>query len=396
MIVKSAKIGNQETAQLICKGVFVRKTAVQPDVSADVSPDVSPDVERLTFDIWIKDGEKVLTKLNDLAFNSGHEKFWGNLLTDDDFYNFQKNQSSPQFPARMRNEEFANSPIAGNGDGDRDGFFIPVFPTALTGNYLGAVNLNGTKLQRDGLQIFDERLFLDDKLKNSGLNNLLNDAEFIRYLSQNPRSLWGIHSALAPETVTAPANSGLPDNPVYTSFSLDEATIISVPDALHRGWFQTDEKGSATVMPKPFDPPKRPEWWRFQDCRNKKIEAVEKPLWGNFLDCDLKIVEPPKNLRMVETEISDGTFNLIWDNDKEDKNLIFVLEESATPEFEFPQIIFNNKRKSFEISNHSAGIFYYRVRAEIGDAVSNWSNGLKIKIPAAGSWTAKFAEKIAR
>lgn len=385
--VKSAKIGNQETVQLICRGVFVRKTAVLPNVS----PNVSPDVERFAFDIWIKDGEKVLTKLNYLAFNSGHEKFWGNLLTDDDFYGFQKNQNSFQNASRMRKEEFSNSPIAGNGD--RDAFYIPVFPTALTENYLGAVELKGTKLQRDGLQIFDERLFLDDKLKNSGLNNLQNDAEFIRYLSPNPRRLWGIHSALAPETVTAPANSASPDNPVYTSFSLDEATIVSVPDALHRGWFQTDEKGSAMVMPKPFDPPKRPEWWRFQDCRNKKIEAVEKPLWGNFLDCDLKIIEPPKNLRVDETEISDGTFTLVWDYDNEDENLIFVLEESATPEFEFPQIIFENKRKSFEVSNHGAGIFYYRVRAQIGDAVSNWANGLMVKIPAAGSWTAKFLEK---
>lgn len=382
--VLNAKIGELEKIQLVCKGVFVRKTATKP-----IS---KPDVEKLAFDIWIKDGEKTLRKLNDLAFDPSHERFWGNLQTDDELYNFEKNQNPPENPSRTFDEEFAASPIAGNGE-KRDGFSLPIFPVVLAENYLGAIKLNGTKLQRDGLQVFDESLFLDEKLKTSRANILLDNAENIRYLSAKPRRLWGIHSALTPETVTVTAKSALPDKQTYASFSLDEATIVCVPDALHRGWFRDDETGSVSPMPKPFDPPVRPEWWRFQDCRNRKPEPVEKPLWENFLDCGLKIVAPPENLRVEDSEVSDGAFTLAWDYEKEDKNPVFVLEESATPEFEFPEKIYRDKDRSFEISSHGAGIFYYRVRAEAEGAVSNWSNGLKIKIPAAENWTAKFTEK---
>ena len=382
--VLNAKIGELEKIQLVCKGVFVHKTAEKP-----IS---KPDVEKIAFDIWIKDGEKTLQKLNDLAFDSSHERFWGNFQTDDELFNFEKNQNSPENPSRTFDEEFAASPIAGNGE-NRGGFSIPIFPIALTENYLGAIKLSGTKLERNGLQVFDESLFLDAKLKTSRLNNLLNNAENIRYLSSTPRRLWGIHSALTPETVTVTAKSALPDKQVYASFSLDEATIICVPDALHRGWFHDDEKGSVSRMPKPFDPPMRPEWWRFQDCRNKKIEPVENPLWKNFLDCDLKIIMPPESLRVEESEVSGGAFELVWDYEKEYKNLVFVLEESSSPEFEFAEKIYQGKHRNFEISSHSAGIFYYRVRAEAEGSVSNWSNGLKIKIPATENWTAKFTGK---
>ena len=319
------------------------------------------------------------------------------MPVDDEIYSFAENENSnsPENSSGSLNRELPDSPIAGNGD--RDGFFIPVFPTALTGNYLGAIKLGGTKLQRDGLEVFDEKLFLDEKVKNTGLNNLLTDAEFIRYLSPKPRRLWGIHSALAPETMTVASAGSLPTNPAFTSFSLDEATIISVPDALHRGWFRETNEGSILSPPAPFDPPLRPEWWTFQDCRRREIKPVKEPLWGNFLDCDLKFIKPPENLRIDETDISDGTFKIVWDyNGKAEKNLNFVLEESITPEFNFAEEIYKDKQRTFEVSGHGAGIFYYRVRAEIGGAVSDWSEGLAIKIPAAENWTAKYleAEKI--
>ena len=59
----------------------------------------------------------------------------------------------------------------------------------------------------------------------------------------------------------------------------------------------------------------------------------------------------------------------------------------------FPQEIYRRERNGFEVSQHSAGIFYYRVRAEIGEVVSNWSEGLAIKIPAAENWMAKYLEE---
>ena len=94
--VINVKTEDQETIHLICNGVFIRKTAVPPVTS--------PDVERLSFEIWIKKGEKTLTKLNDLAFDPAHERFWGNLPVDDDFYSFSENenQNSPDNSRRGR------------------------------------------------------------------------------------------------------------------------------------------------------------------------------------------------------------------------------------------------------------------------------------------------------
>ena len=69
--VINAKTENQEIVHLICKGVFIRRTSEQPNTT--------PSVKRLTFEIWVKKGETSLTKLNDLAFNTAHERFWGKL-----------------------------------------------------------------------------------------------------------------------------------------------------------------------------------------------------------------------------------------------------------------------------------------------------------------------------
>ncbi len=370
----------QESVELVCKGFLIAKTAELPSGL--------PNVKRLGLEIWIKKGEKVLTRLTDLSFNPAHERFWGNLPVDEDLYSFfaNENRNSPEIPSWTRAGEFAKSQIAGGES--RDGIFIPVFPNALAENYLGAIKSDATKLQRDGLEVFDEDLFLDAKLKDTQLDNLLTDGEFIRYLSPRPRRLWGIHSALAPETTTIISAESLPTDPAYASFSLDEATIIAVPDALHRGWFRDKDSGAVSIMPIPFEPPVRFGRKGFQDCKYDKSSREI------FFDCAQRIIDAPKKFTVRGGKVSGGTFSLVWEHeDKPDKNLKFVIEESATPEFEFPQQIYRDKNLNLKISEHGAGVFYYRVRAEIGDDVSDWSNGLEIKIPAAENWTVKLLDK---
>jgi phage tail sheath protein FI len=107
----------------------------------------------------------------------------------------------------------------------------------------------------------------------------------------------------------------------------------------------------------------------------------------------LKFVNAPENLRIKDTGTLNDKFAIEWDYEVENDQLLFVLEESVSPTFEFPQIIFQNKRKRFEVSDHGAGIFYYRVRAEIGGVTSDWSEGLAIRIPAAENWRVKLLDK---
>ncbi len=378
-----------ENVEVLCRAVFCRKDVI--------TPDSTPEVERLAFEIWIKKDENSFTKLSDLAFNSSQERFWGNLPTDENLYRFSEDKEFPEIPAWTQSGEAARFPLAGSGR--RGDFYFPLFPNAFPENYLGAARLQGTKLQRDGLEEFDADLFLDEKLKNTGLDTLLNEAEFIRYFSPRPRALWGIHSALAPESTTYAAG-GLPTNPTYTNLSLEEATIISVPDASHRGWFQTKKTGAILSPPPLSPPPPRPEWWHFQDCRKPEIERISEPLWENFLDCRIEVIDKPTELHPKDAEISTGEFSLIWNYAETRASTLlsktespqFVLEESAASNFQFSQEIYRGNQKEFTVSGRAAGVYYFRVRAELKRDFSDWSIGLAIKIPAAENYAVNASD----
>jgi hypothetical protein len=377
--VETVNFGNDQApgkVEMICQAVGCRKKMTPPAAA--------PQAERLTFEFRVKKDRKTFIKLGDLAFNAAHERFWGNLPTDEDLYRFSE-ESDEKIPAWARSGEVSNFPLAGLGD-RREGFYFPLFAAAFPEDYAGPVSLLGTKLERDGLEEFDEDLFLDRKLKNTGSANLLNEAEFIRYLSPRPRALWGVHAALVPETSSKIAVESLPTDPLYSKYSLDECTIIAVPDAVHRGWTKREEEG-AILSPPVFSPPLRPEWWHFQDCRKPDLKRVSEPPAGKFLDCRIRFVKAPENLRVKQGIGAAGRFTIGWEAAESDRDLVFVLEESAAPKFEFPQEIFRGNAKQFEIAGRRAGTYFYRVRAEIGKNFSDWSVGLAVKIPQAENWT---------
>src|SRR5437879_9858965 len=128
----------------------------------------------------------------------------------------------------------------------------PVGPEAVT----------GTPLERDGLDRFDASLFLDPLLQQSSVLDLLNEADFIRYQSDSPRLLTGIHAAVG----------------------ISEATIIAVPDAVHGGWIRAAFEPLAS--PPDSVPLERPERWHFLDCRSTDpLPRTPAPQSDRFLDC---------------------------------------------------------------------------------------------------------------
>ena len=377
--VNSVSAEKADDLVVICRAVACQRKFKQPETT--------PQGERLTFEIRIKKGRENYPNLSDLAFNAGHERFWGNLPVDEELFSFS-DSTDEKLPRWMRNTTASNFPLAG--DGNPEGFYFPLFETVFAENYLGALPIQGTKLQRDGLESFDEDLFLDRKLKNTGAGNLLNEAEFIRYLSPRSRSLWGIHAALVPETSSKIAIESSPRKTAYTNYSLDECTIIAVPDAVHRGWSKTTDE-ALILSPPVFSPPARPEWWHFAGCASDDVPKVSEPPLGNFMDCGIRFVETPGNLS-VKGNISSGKFTLEWKSKETDNDLVFVLEESASPKFEFAETVLRGKAKHFNVSKRNAGVYFYRVRAEIGKYFSDWSVGLAIKIPAAENWVAASAK----
>ena len=333
--------------------------------------------ERLTFELWIRKDKRTFLKLTEMAFNAGHERFWGNLPTDEEWYQFfQHTAKNPPF--WTQNAESSNFPLAGGGE--RDEFYFPLFVGAARGSYLGALPVNGTKLQRDGLERFDEDLFLDPELKDTGAGSLLSEAEFIRYLNERPRPLSGIHCALVPDTVSRVAIESQPTDPVYTNYSLEECTLICVPDAVHRGWSKNSGR-------KEDSPATTPSWWIFESDWANGAAGQDAMAAGKFTDCGFRILGAPENLRVVEESIAAGRLLILWDDSETPDDSTFVLEESPTPDFQFPTEIYRGAARQKVLARHLAGVYFYRVRAEIGLNFSDWSHGLGVKIPETDDWS---------
>ncbi len=93
--VETVNFADDETeakVEIICRAISCERKIKQP-VSL-------PQAEILAFELWIKKAKKSLVKLGDLAFNADHERFWGNLPTDEDLYHFAEPGEKKVFISR--------------------------------------------------------------------------------------------------------------------------------------------------------------------------------------------------------------------------------------------------------------------------------------------------------
>ncbi|MDT7603532.1 MAG: hypothetical protein QOF61_1529, partial [Acidobacteriota bacterium] len=228
-----------------------------------------PAGERLTFELRVRKENEYALSVSDLSFGAGASRFWGKLPTDDQVY--RRDETAPvNEPVEELWQPLGEQRFPLASTGETDAIFFPLVMSPLADQFLGAVQLQGSALERDGLATFDASLFLDAGLTDATTNDLLPRADFIRYLGSAPRRLDGIHAAL----------------------SIEEVTIIAAPDAVQRGWAETDDE--LPRRPKPSRPFPRPEWWSFLDCREPKtIKLVRRPQLGHFLACGVRVIERP-------------------------------------------------------------------------------------------------------
>lgn len=321
-----------------------------------------PNVEKLSFELWVRQSDEYAITLNDLAYESAHERFWGLLPTDEELYG-EMEAGAGVPPAivwwRQAGDVF-RFPLAGS-IGENEIFF-PVAMSALADQYLSPVKLPGTPLERDGLANFDAHLFLDEALVELNVEDLLSQSEFVRYLSTQPRALHGMHVAIG----------------------MDEATIIAVPDAVHRGWEPTEEENPPPAQPSPSLP--HPEWWHFLDCDSpQEIKPVPKPQWGNFLSCTLKIIDAPVLSEPSEPANESGTYTLSWIFETTEA-VNFILEEATGTDFIGAEAAYQGPSSNFTIYGRRSGDYYYRVRAIVGSNTSDWSNGQAVRVTSANRW----------
>jgi hypothetical protein len=329
--------------------------------------------ERLSFELWVRRGNEFAARLEDLGFTEPHPHFWYALPADLDlYYEPDFNESlrharAEAYEALWREAATPRFPVAGDPKPSNK-VFLPLGMSALPDFFLPSEISGNTALERDALDRFAAELFLDVDMVEPASTSLLAEAEFVRYESAAPRRLLGIHAAM----------------------SIEEATIIAVPDAVHLGWDFVER--TDPPKPVPSDPLERPSWWQFKECRPKlEIPRTTEPEWGNFLPCDIHVLPAP-SLSPVKREDSTGTFTLSWSlpsGSGARDDMQFVLEEAQQPSFKDPATIYLGKETSIKIYGRSPGDYYYRVRSVVACESSDWSKGLVVSIGAPAGWKTK-------
>jgi hypothetical protein len=335
-------------------------------------PPFPPLGEKLTFELQVRSGVADALRLVELGFAPRNPRFWNALPPDQILFQFEDIDTSIR---EARAEAYMDLwleardprfPLAG--DGTFNGLFFPLGMGALPVPFLHPQNSGRSALERDGLADFGAKVFLDQALFASGVDDLMTDADFVRYQSPQPRLLTGIHASL----------------------EVEEATLIAVPDAVHRGWKPYCPKGVSE--PNPSSPLPHPEWGLSDDCVVLRSPPVaEEPRWDKFLKCDLRVLVPPPRLWISGQPDPLGTFTLAWDMDQ--REVQFILEESAGPGFRDAKVIFRGPATSRTLFGRAPGHYYYRVRAEAGSETSNWSTGIVVTVSPPSMWRLKTEKK---
>jgi hypothetical protein len=192
--------------------VPIPEAAAVPAVLAALgSPPLRPTVRRLSFEILVWQGNELHRQLSDLTFGSRHPRFWATLPTDDELF-----RVPPEEPRGLaRDVSSPRFPLAGPETSDT--YYLPWgmgrvrTPDAAVRLDAGATGASNP-LERDGLARFGAGLFVDERLAPVGSGALLGEAEYRLYVAGLPLS--GVHSLLP----------------------IEDASLVAVPDAVHRGW----------------------------------------------------------------------------------------------------------------------------------------------------------------
>jgi hypothetical protein len=322
-------------------GVRLRGTGLWPRRSPHQWAD-SPaflTVERLAIDLWARDARPGLRRIGGLGLAPGHARHIDTLPddvaifgdADRDVVSRWRDAVSPRFPA-------AGGVQARRAAGDAPAplpLCIPFGVSALPADFLNAAASDDPPPVRDGLVPFDPALFADAALVGSRTSTLLADAEYQRVLAPSPRSLTGLHAALA----------------------IDEATLIAVPDAAQPGWLEGDAVAPAITI---FDR-KAPcdERGQFDDCRALACPPV------------LEAVGRPHGITLAWTAAGHRG--------------AFVVERATNAEWGDASVVYAGFARTATVAETAAGEYFYRVRG-IGDRPTGWSNGIAARVTAPGGW----------
>ena len=347
-----AGVGSPALPGVSLEGETWQALAVPP-AAADLG---SLAIEILTVELGVADPGQAKFKLPDVGLTPAHPRYWGGL-PDDDTYFAEDPIPAERNPPWWQEIGSPRCPLAGPVKPAR--YSLPLGVTALAADELDTEHTGMDPLARDGLSDYSAELFLDAELVDKGTGALLAHADFIRYQLPVPHRLRGLHAALG----------------------IEEATLLCVPDAGLRPWRATAPTITASP-PAASAPPARPEWWHHLPCdpplRSIPLEA--NPPWSEFLPCDLQVIPAP---HLAGGEIAGGEILLSWTSALA-ASALFLVEEATLPDFRDAVTVATIPGRSLLVHDRAPSSYYYRIRALVGSATSNWSNGTVVIVnPAA-------------
>ena len=335
--------------------------ALEPLSEQPVPLPVGHYAERLTFELWVRQADGALIRLRDLGFVPGHPRYWRDLPTDAQLYGTTDRFGAlgpvlTEGPwADAINPRFSLSgggpapvPLASALPEPPEGprpLFLPLsyqddgtlafMPTVLdlAGLRGPDPSLDGASaLDRDGLATFDENLFLEPRLAAAGLNTVLAEADFLRYEQRaTTRRLRGIYAALE---------------------VAHEASLIAVPDAVHRGWSPEPDQ-DRLPPPEPAVPPAPPV-----DCCDP---PHAEPGPGQFEVCNGR---PAPVFNPIADKVG-GSYLVSW-TPMDAEGVRYVLEEAMRGDLADATVVYRGPERQFHVEDRADGVYFYRVRAEVG------------------------------
>lgn len=333
------------------RGLLVEARGLWPLNSAPSVVGLTAHVEVLTMQLFVREGVSYPVSVSDLGFDPAHPRYWGALPDDDTLYRARYANWQQHLPIdAFENEQAAlwrevtepRFPIAALPAADNAVFF-PLAMQTLPENYIGASFTAEPPLVRDGLHNFNADLFLDPLLKEFCAGSLLAQADFLRYGKEPGYVPVGIHTLL----------------------ELDEVTIAAVPDLAHRGWRE--------ALPDLADP----------TTPDIAAEAADPctPL-PPFEECAPFVLAAPM---LSHTPPDDtGSFTLSWGGD--DRSERFILQEVIALVPTESVTLYEGTGTSFTLYRRPRGHYFYRVRANSGEVVSEWSAWMQVTVGAQGRW----------
>lgn len=298
-------------------------------------------LELLHFQWLVNDTHKQQWKLEGLGFCADNPRFWGALPSDDLLFAHSDGKPNEDIDAdRLQLIEQADRPrfplCAESADSlsSHDWIYLPLKVPTILDQALGTesdIPASANPLYLDGIENAGSRVFVDARLESLGSDLLRKEARQIAYLTEGATPLKGIHSLV----------------------TVEEATLVAVPDAIHRRW---DNLAPARNLPltapllEDIEDEAGPG-----ECRirwSAVAEAMEYRLqWSESPDFDA-----------VETVLVQG-------------DSLTVIDEPAdlmpAPATQYLQAFAQDCPRNY----------YFRVRAENRNEVSAWSNQLARTIP---------------